>query len=72
MQFIDNSDMDGVEFEAEKWIDKRGARRVLDANDPEKSQDHNSFDAVGILKQKTDQKDKYYIYNIGNNNIGLL
>ena len=70
MQFIDNGDMDGAEFEAEKWIDKRGARRVLDANNPEKSQDHNSFDAVGILKQKTDQKDKYYIYKIGNKNLG--
>ena len=26
------------------------------------------FDAVGLLKKKTDESDKYYIYSIGNSN----
>ena len=29
----------------------------------------NSFDAVGIIKQTTDMRDKFYIYRIGNRNL---
>ena len=29
----------------------------------------NSFDAVGIMKQKTDKRDTYHIYQINNGNL---
>ena len=51
---------------AECWVDKRAVKRQMDAHAQQADADHNSFDAVGILKQTTDQKDKYYIYNVGN------
>ena len=38
--------------------------------DPQQGMDHNSFDAVGIVKQKTGKKDPFYIYRIGNWNLG--
>ena len=54
--------------EAECWVDKHAVKRQMDAHAPQAGADHNSFDAVGILRQTTDQKDKYYIYNIENKN----
>ena len=41
-------------------------KRQLESMDPQQGMDHNSFDAVGIVKQKTDKKDPFYIYRIGN------
>ena len=38
--------------------------------DPQQGMDNNSFDAVGIVKQKMDKKDPFYIYRIGNQNLG--
>ena len=35
---------------------------------PTAGHDHNSFDAVGIIKQTTDTRDKFYIYRIRNRN----
>ena len=37
---------------------------------PTTGEDENSFDAVRLLKKKTDEMDKYYIYQIGNVNCG--
>ena len=61
--------MDLAASEAECWVDKYAVKRQMDAHAPLAGADHNSFDAVGILKQTTDKKDKYYIYNIGNKNL---
>ena len=47
-----------VELEADNWTDSRKAKRLQSTS----RQDGNSFDAVGIVKQKTDTKDEFYIY----------
>ena len=36
---------------------------------PTAGHDHNSFDAVGIIKRTTDTWDKFYIYKIRNQNL---
>ena len=41
----------------------------MEALNPKQGMDHNSFDAVGIIKAKTDTKDPFYIYKIGNKNL---
>ena len=55
--------MDLAALEAECWVDKCAVKRQMDAHALLAGADHNSFDAVGILKQTTDKKNKYYIYN---------
>ena len=45
-------------------------KRQMESMDPQQGMDHNSFDAVGIVKQKTDKKDPFYIYRISNRNLG--
>ena len=70
VRLIDDGDMDAAEKEAEVWIDKRKMKRQMEAMNPQEGMDHNSFDAVGIVKQKTDTKDPFYIYKIGNKNLG--
>ena len=47
-----------VELEADNWTDSRKAKRLQSIG----RQDGNSFDAVGIVKWKTDTKDEFYIY----------
>ena len=51
-----------VELEADNWTDSRKAKRLQSTG----RQDGNSFNAVGIVKQKTDTKDEFYIYRINN------
>ena len=51
-------------MEAENWVDRRAAERQLNAQSPTFGKDHNSFDAVGIIKWKTDEKDPYYIFKL--------
>ena len=70
VRLIDDGDMDAAEKEAEVWIDKRKMKQQMEAMNPQQGMDHNSFDAVGIVKQKTDTKDPFYIYKIGNKNLG--
>ena len=53
-----------VELEAGNWTDLRKAKRLQSTG----RQDGNSFDVVGIVKQKTDTKDEFYIYQINNSN----
>ena len=67
-KFIEAGSMDLAAEEAECWVDKRGVKRQMDAHMPEAGADHNSFDAVGLLKITTDKRDKFYIYSIGNQN----
>ena len=68
MSLIDEGDMDAAEKEAEVWIDRRKVRRQMESLNPQQGMDHNSFDAVSIAKAKTDTKDLFYIYKIGNKN----
>ena len=55
--------------EAENWVDRRAAKCQMEKLVLTASHDHNSFDAVGIMKQTTDTRDKFYIYRIGNRNL---
>ena len=66
VSLIDVGDMD----EAEVWLDRWRVKRQMESMDPQQGMDHNSFDAVGIVEQKTDKKDPCYIYRIGNRNLG--
>ena len=70
VKLIDAGNMDAAEKEAEVWIDRRKVKWQMEAMNPQEGMDHNSFDAVGIVKQKTDTKDPFYIYKIGNKNLG--
>ena len=69
VRLIDEGDMDAADKEAEVWLDRRKVRRQMEALYPKQGMDHNSFDAVGIVKAKTDTKDPFYIYKIGNKNL---
>ena len=53
-----------VEIEANNWTDARKAKRLQSTG----RKDGNSFDAVGIVKRKTDTKGECYIYRINNSN----
>ena len=61
--------MEVAEKEAEVWIDRRKVRRQMESLNPKQGMDHKSFDAVGIVKAKTDTKKPFYIYKIGNENL---
>ena len=67
-KFIDGGDMDGARKECNTWVDRCAVERELQYSKPSHGIDNNSFDAVGIVKRKTDQGDPYYIYEIGNCN----
>ena len=67
-KFIQAGSMDLAASEAGAWVDRRAVKRQMEILTPQSGADHNSFDAVGILKATTDKKDPYYIYNIGNKN----
>ena len=60
VRLIDDGNMDAAEKEAKVWIDRRKVKRQMEAMNPQEGMDHNSFDAVGIVKQKTDTKDPFY------------
>ena len=66
---ITKGDMAGAEAEADYWSDLKCMKRAHNKANPNYSQDLNSFDAVGIIKQATDKKERYYIYQINNGNL---
>ena len=66
---IDDGDMDAAVAEVECWVDRCAVERQLQSSAPNTGLDHNSFDAVGIIKRKTDERDPYYIFRIGNKNL---
>ena len=66
---IESGEMDLAATEAENWVDRRAAKRQMEKLVPSAGHDHNSFDAVGIIKRTTDTRDKFYIYKIGNRNL---
>ena len=61
--------MDLAANEAENWVACRAAKRQMEKLVPTAGHDHNSFNAVGIIKRTTDTRDKFYIYRIGNCNL---
>ena len=67
---IDAGDMFRVEQKADAWMDQRKVKRTIESIKPSHGADENSFDAVANMKKKTDTKDIYYIYQIGNINYG--
>ena len=66
---IESGEMELAATEAENWVDRRAAKCQMEKLVPTACHDHNSFDAVGIIKQITDTRDKFYIYRIGNQNL---
>ena len=60
--------MDRARKECNTWVDRCAVERELQYSKPSHGIDNNSFDAVGIVKRKTDEGDPYYIYEIGNRN----
>ena len=60
--------MEGVAKECNTWVDRCSVERELQYSKPNHRIDKNSFDAVRLVKRKTDQGDPYYIYEIGNKN----
>ena len=44
-------------------------KQKMESVDLQQGMDHNFFDAVDIVKQKTDKKDPFYIYRIDNKNL---
>ena len=68
---IDYGNMDAAVAEAECWVDRCSVERQLQSSAPNAGQDHNSFDAVGIIKRKTDERDPYYIFRIRNKILDL-
>ena len=65
-RFIESGQMDLAKSEADAWVDRKAVKWQMNIVNSSGSGDHNSFDAVGRLKWKTDESDKYYIYSIGN------
>ena len=66
---IEAGDMDGAYEEADYWSDLRTCKRYHNEANPNYGEDVNSFDAVGIMKRKTDQRDSWHIYRINNGNL---
>ena len=66
---IESGEMDLAATEAENWVDRRAAKCQMEKLVQTAGHDHNSFDAVGIIKRTTDTRDKFYIYRIGNRNL---
>ena len=54
-RLIDEGDMTRASQTAECWVDKRFVKQVMEKINPNTSDDQNSFDAVGIVKQKCGQ-----------------
>ena len=66
--FIESGDMEGAAKECNTWVDRHTVEQELQYSKPNHGIDNNSFDAVGLVKRKTDQGDPYYIYEIRNKN----
>ena len=64
VEVLDDPEATISDVEIDNWTDARKAKRLQSTG----RKDGNSFDAVGIVKQKTDTKDECYIYRINNAN----
>ena len=70
---MDKGDWKGACKAARDWTDMRLVGNLRSKMQQEKCSDGNSLEAVGILKEQTDQEDPYFIYRIndGRFNNGL-
>ena len=66
---IEVGDMDNGDEEADYWSNLRAFKRYHNEANSNYGHDVNSFNAVGIMKQKTDKRDTYQIYQINNGNL---
>ena len=64
---LEVGDMEGADEEADYWSDLRASKQYHNEVNPSYEHDVNSFDAVGIMKQKTNKRDTYHIHHNGNN-----
>ena len=62
-------DIEVADEEADYWSDLTTSKCYHNEVNPTYGHDVNSFDAVGIMKQKTDKRDTYHIYCINNGNL---
>ena len=65
-KMLETGTMAEVHNKAGLWIDYRCNKQVLNETMPSVPKDENSFDAIAIIKQKTDEYDPYYIYRVNN------
>ena len=65
-KMLETGTMEDVHNEAGLWIDYRRNKQVMNDAVPSVPKDENSFDAVAIIKRKTDEYDPYYIYRVNN------
>ena len=65
-KMLETGTMEDVHNEVGLWIDYRRNKQVMNDAVPSVPKDENSFDAVAIIKWKTDEYDLYYIYRVNN------
>ena len=65
-KMLETGTMEDVHNEVGLWIDYRRNKQVMNDAVPSVPKDENSFDAVAIIKRKTDEYDPYYIYRVNN------
>ena len=61
-KMLETGTMEDVHNEAGLWIDYRRNKEVMNDAVPSVPKDENLFDAVAIIKRKTDEYNLYYIY----------
>ena len=65
-KMLQTGTMEDIHNEVGLWIDYRRNKQVMNDAVPSVPKDENSFDAVAIIKRKTDEYNLYYIYRVNN------
>ena len=65
-KILETGTMAEVHNEAGLWIDYRQNKQVLNETIPSVPKDENSFDAIAIIKWKTNEYNLYYICRVNN------
>ena len=65
-KILETGTMAEVHNEASLWIDYRQSKQLLNDTMPSVPKDENSFDAVAIIKQKTNEYSLYYTCRVNN------
>ena len=63
---IAEGNFEQADRESTFYTDKRVLQRIFNKQDPTYGLDNNSFDAVAVVKMKSDIKDPFYIYKVNN------
>ena len=66
MYWISKGDPEKARAVASTWTDLRTAKNVMNQQDEFLGEDHNSYDAVAIVKKAFDPMDEFLIYRINN------